>query len=202
MNYNFLTLISPTVPIYVAYTNWSLRETEMFLRHLNAGKVGPLRFDRSADKTLTDRIIIVMEPAVFKKYEESRTYGIKIMPYVIKNGLIASPDSKRNQTYDFFIPVPRTINGAEIVRDRLQELAAFGYPSKFTIHSETSNLRISFPDSISRHDIITLKIVLHDSFWDYRGQLLQCYWHCIDHKKTSVKPVHFISNNRFTPLDE
>lgn len=186
-------------PVFMIYSNWSLKNIQECLSNLGNGNVGPLHIDRDRNGEETNRTIGLLDESVYNGAVEAGYTGnsqLSISRYQLRKNSYPS----REQAYSFFIPLPKNFNLSELecrqqLETRFNQFIAFQLLkagdfkiSVPLVSRDTDHTRgfcfVSFKRSVDHDTIAITKVLLDNTWWfaaspvagEHWRELLRCYW--------------------------
>lgn len=180
-----------SIPVYIIYSNWQLKDIEDFLRANKEGKFSHLRIDYDRNGKETNRTICAMTQNL---YESLRGQGyvnsdgeISISAYEIRKFNLPPPDC----TYDFYISVPKEMSAKEVTRlinEKILSIKSYDLIRKGDyeivvplLSREKGTIRgscfVKFDKNVNKDKIIAMKILLDNTYFSSESkEIFRCYW--------------------------
>jgi hypothetical protein len=170
-------------PVFMVYSNWSLKNLRECLVGLGNGKVASLHIDRDRNGEETNRTIVLMDESVYaaalKAGYTGNSTNLSISRYQLRRNSYPNAD----QAYSFYIPLPKNFKLSEAecrnqLDDRFKQMSSFNllkegdYKISVPLQSretEATSTRgfcfVSFKRSVDHDTIAVVKVLLDNTWW-------------------------------------
>lgn len=194
-------------PVYIIHSKWPITEIEEFIDDNSENgyenDAALLRIDYFKGES-TDRTIVVLKHEVYQTLRTVQVPGFAISPF--KTGMHWHPKSDENERC-FFVKLPPNHPPSKCRKsllNKLQEMVDFGIIGSTDNYNITIPLKgrdressehtgqayIEFNDTVELDSIVTARVLLAFSYWDYRMEqsAVHNYRVCCYYKKNRSTP--------------